>query len=276
MLLGLGYPGGPAIERTAKEGDSGARRPAAAAGRAAGLRFFVLGPQDRGAARGSRRLRRALGAATAPTSPPPFRPPPPTCSWTARPTRLRMLRDSRTVAPAALVVAGGRGCQQGDPAPHRERWRQRQRPPACRFRRHRLCTDNAAMIAWAGDRAPRPAAWSTRSTRRRARAGRSTKARASPGVPAPPEGWGRAPDPRVPADAPSGLTDRRRSEMPTMSRPMSGRVLVAVAHPQADRGCCPSPRRGSRTCRCPPSRLAVHSQTLPAMSCRPKGETPAG
>ena len=71
-LLGLGYPGGPVIERLAKEGDPGALRlsPSHAPGaRARGtqpLRLLLQRAQDRGAAGGaSRRRPRPAGRAAA-------------------------------------------------------------------------------------------------------------------------------------------------------------------------------------------------------------------
>ena len=51
MLLGLGYPGGPAIERAARDGDPDRiALPRPLAGRP-GVRLLVLGPEDRRAAR---------------------------------------------------------------------------------------------------------------------------------------------------------------------------------------------------------------------------------
>ena len=57
-LLGLGYPGGPQVEREAARGDRGRfLLPRPMIGRRR-RRFLVLRPQDRGAARGARRSRR--------------------------------------------------------------------------------------------------------------------------------------------------------------------------------------------------------------------------
>ena len=58
-LLGLGYPGGPAIEELAKSGDAAAVPLAAPAGRLGRAAFLLRRPQERGAARG--RVGRASG-----------------------------------------------------------------------------------------------------------------------------------------------------------------------------------------------------------------------
>ena len=145
MLLGLGYPGGPAIERKAKAGDPGAvALPRPLAGRPgcdfsfSGLKTAVLhAVQARGAL--SEQDRADIAA-----------------SFQAAAADVLVDRTTNAIAelraegpaPAALVVAGG-------VAANRE-IRQRIEtlagrhelplaiPPA------RLCTDNAAMIAWAG------------------------------------------------------------------------------------------------------------------------------
>jgi N6-L-threonylcarbamoyladenine synthase len=136
-LLGLGFPGGPAVERAAMDGDSRAvplPRPLVGSGEPhfsfAGLKSAVLRARDAGihatpdiAASFQQavvdclvdRTRRALG---------------------------------RIASPTALVVAGGvaanravRGALEQVAAEHRLRF---VAPPLW------LCTDNAAMIAWAG------------------------------------------------------------------------------------------------------------------------------
>ena len=53
-LIGLGYPGGPAIERAAQGGDGRRFCPAAAAPWAPWLRLFVFRAEDRGAPHGGR------------------------------------------------------------------------------------------------------------------------------------------------------------------------------------------------------------------------------
>ena len=57
-LLGLGYPGGPAVERSARDGDASRVEPAAADAGAAARRLFALRAQDRGAAGGGEASRR--------------------------------------------------------------------------------------------------------------------------------------------------------------------------------------------------------------------------
>ena len=57
-LLGLGYPGGPAVERQALDGDPTRVEPAAADAGAAACRLLPLRAQDRGAARGRNGARR--------------------------------------------------------------------------------------------------------------------------------------------------------------------------------------------------------------------------
>ena len=69
-LLGLPYPGGPAVEAAARDGDAQTLRPAAAAHRQARCRFLLLRPEDRPSSRrrsdrpavgqGCRRSRRLL------------------------------------------------------------------------------------------------------------------------------------------------------------------------------------------------------------------------
>jgi N6-L-threonylcarbamoyladenine synthase len=134
-LLGLPYPGGPAIEALAREGDAKAVPLAAAAGRLARAAFLLRRPQERGAARGRR------GTHRPPTSPP---------------ASSRRWSTASSTAPAARwrerrAGAGGRRRSRGqlrDPRGAAELCREQGRgfsvPPGW------LCTDNAAMIAWAG------------------------------------------------------------------------------------------------------------------------------
>ena len=148
-LLGLGYPGGPLVEARGPRRRSAPLRPAAAAEGPAGLRLFVLRPQDRGAPG-----RRGAAARSG-----------------RRPDRRRRRRSRRR------VPGGGRRI---DRRPHPPRPRRLPRPPPAgdtlvvaggvaanrparllqslaaaeglRFVAPplRLCTDNGAMIAWAG------------------------------------------------------------------------------------------------------------------------------
>ena len=72
-LLGLTFPGGPAIEAAAQGRRSDAICAASAFARPAGRRFFTVGAQDGGPPRGG--IRRAAAArATSPTFAPRFRP----------------------------------------------------------------------------------------------------------------------------------------------------------------------------------------------------------
>ena len=140
-LLGLGFPGGPAVERAAQGRRSAALRPAAADVAQAGLRLLLLRPQDGGAPdrREARcRTTRARSPISAPRSSAPWA----MCWPTAAPTR------SRSAPSPTLVVAGGvaanlylRGRLEEVAARHGARL---VAPPV------KLCTDNGAMIAWAG------------------------------------------------------------------------------------------------------------------------------
>ncbi len=69
-LLGLGYPGGPALERLAADGDP-ARSSSRLRTRMAGPRLLVRRAQDRAAVPDPRARRRRGRSAGAPTSPPP-------------------------------------------------------------------------------------------------------------------------------------------------------------------------------------------------------------
>ena len=65
-ILGLGYPGGPAVERLAREGDAKAVPPAAPAAGQRRAAFLLRRAQERGAARASR----LANASQMPISPP--------------------------------------------------------------------------------------------------------------------------------------------------------------------------------------------------------------
>ena len=146
-LLGLPYPGGPAVEAAARTRRSGAFRAAAAddrAGRTPTSRF----PASRRRCGWPPSRRRRCGRATSPTSARRFRRRSSTWSRTGCGSGLKLFRERLGVAPRAVVVAGGvaanlalrsalmRFCAEaGLPMVA---------PP------QRLCTDNGAMIAWAG------------------------------------------------------------------------------------------------------------------------------
>ena len=66
-LLGLGYPGGPALARLAEFGDPEAVRAAAAAATTAIARFLLRGPEDGGAHGGRQARRRDAASSRAPT-----------------------------------------------------------------------------------------------------------------------------------------------------------------------------------------------------------------
>ena len=138
-LLGLGYPGGPAVEqrgaRTAIRGGAAA----APAGRQRRAAFLLRRPQERGAARQGQRP-----ICATPTSPRRFQQAVIDCLVDRTAARARRRRDGAT----ALVVAGGVAANQavraraealaaahGLPFVAPPLW---------------LCTDNAAMIGWAG------------------------------------------------------------------------------------------------------------------------------
>ena len=136
-ILGLGYPGGPAVERLAREGDAKAvplPRPLVGSGEPhfsfAGLKSAVLRAKDSGLHRDADIAASFQHAAV-------------DCLL----DRLRVALAS-IAAPPALVVAGGvaanltiRTALEGLAAEHSMRF---VAPPLA------LCTDNAAMIAWAG------------------------------------------------------------------------------------------------------------------------------
>lgn len=136
-ILGLGYPGGPAVERLARDGDASAvplPRPMVGSGEPhfsfAGLKSAVLRAKDSGLHRDADIAASFQHAAV-------------DCLL----DRLRVALAS-IAAPPALVVAGGvaanltiRTALEGLAAEHSMRF---VAPPLA------LCTDNAAMIAWAG------------------------------------------------------------------------------------------------------------------------------
>ncbi|WP_435417044.1 tRNA (adenosine(37)-N6)-threonylcarbamoyltransferase complex transferase subunit TsaD [Parerythrobacter aurantius] len=136
-ILGLGYPGGPAVERLAIQGDAGAvplPRPLVGSGEPhfsfAGLKSAVLRAKESG------RYRDADIAAS-------FQQAALDCVI----DRLRVALDACEPLPA-LVVAGGVAANQAMRSALEEfaaaRGMQFVAPPLA------LCTDNAAMIAWAG------------------------------------------------------------------------------------------------------------------------------
>ena len=127
-LLGLGYPGGAAIDRLAREGDAErVRLPGRARRRP---RLLLLRPQDRAALRGARPRRASVERAA------------------RRPRRVVPARDR---AGARRADARGRGADRRDADRGRRRRRGElgaARGAAGRDRgATRLCTDNAAMIA---------------------------------------------------------------------------------------------------------------------------------
>ena len=144
-LLGLGFPGGPAVEQAAREGRPRALRPAAPHAGTRGAAFLLRRPEDGGAAHsraagtvagaGRRRHRRRLRGWRSPSpSRTAVRGP-----WTPR-KRLGALRH--------FVVAGGVAANV------RLRAALSDLATARGFTFHvppvPLCSDNAAMIAWAG------------------------------------------------------------------------------------------------------------------------------
>jgi N6-L-threonylcarbamoyladenine synthase len=170
-LLGLPYPGGPAVEQAALRANPGASACRCRCGAIRGL-IFLLRPEDRGAADG-RACRRRCHSRPSPISAWPFRPRSPPASTTASRWRLSALPAFRNRIETRPRGRGRRRRQQGDP-------RQLGRAAKAGFRfiapPLNLCTDNAAMIAWAG--AERLAAGLPRSRwiSRPGRAGRSMQA----------------------------------------------------------------------------------------------------
>ena len=146
-LLGLGYPGGPQVEKEARARQR--RRASRCRGRcrAAPSRLLALGAEDRAAARG-RDDRAADATRTSPI-----------CAPRSSRRSVDVVHDrlraglkhvpQRYGTPTALVAAGGVAANRGDPqgaAPGRVRGTASMLvvPP------RELCTDNGAMIAWAG------------------------------------------------------------------------------------------------------------------------------
>ena len=136
-ILGLGFPGGPAVERVAKEGDAGAvplPRPMVGSGEPhfsfAGLKSAVLRAQESG------RYEAADIAAS-------FQQAAIDCVTDRLRIALASMTDCRTLVVAGGVAANAsvRAALEEVAARHRMRFTA---PPP------RLCTDNAAMIAWAG------------------------------------------------------------------------------------------------------------------------------
>ena len=145
MLLDLGYPGGPAIERMARDGDSERiALPRPLAGRPgcdfsfSGLKTAVLhAVQGLGALSDRDRADIAASFQTAVADV--------LVDRTAN--AVAMLRKSN-VEPTALVVAGG--VAANSEIRRRIEALANARDLALQIPPHRLCTDNAAMIAWAG------------------------------------------------------------------------------------------------------------------------------
>ena len=136
-ILGLGFPGGPAVERVAKEGDAGAvplPRPMVGSGEPhfsfAGLKSAVLRARESG------RYKAADIAAS-------FQQAAIDCVTDRLRIALASMTDCRTLVVAGGVAANAsvRAALEEVAARHRMRFTA---PPP------RLCTDNAAMIAWAG------------------------------------------------------------------------------------------------------------------------------
>ena len=143
-LLGLGWPGGPALERLAAERRPARFAAAAAAARPAGLRLLLLRAENRGGAllaplprarcrapTGRRYRRKVPGGGG---------------RRAGRPRRhaLAMMRGQATL----LVVAGGVAANQAVRA-RAGRGRRPRRASALIAPPLRLCTDNAVMVAWA-------------------------------------------------------------------------------------------------------------------------------
>ena len=125
-LLGLGYPGGAAIDRLAREGDPEAYDFPVA--RVPGLDFSFSGAQDGAALRGARPRRPTSSRRAAPTSPRAT-----SARSSARSSARVEAAGARTVSPSSAASPRTRSC-----APRSRRRRSRRSP---------LCTDNAAMIA---------------------------------------------------------------------------------------------------------------------------------
>ena len=136
-ILGLGFPGGPAVERAAKEGNAKAvplPRPMIGSGEPhfsfAGLKSAVLRAHE-------------SGRYSAPDIAASFQQAAIDCVVDRLRIALREMQDCKTLVVAGGVAANAsiRAALEGTAAAHDIRFTAP--PPA-------LCTDNAAMIAWAG------------------------------------------------------------------------------------------------------------------------------
>ena len=136
-ILGLGFPGGPAVERAAKEGNAKAvplPRPMIGSGEPhfsfAGLKSAVLRAHE-------------SGRYSAPDIAASFQQAAIDCVVDRLRIALREMQDCKTLVVAGGVAANAsiRAALEGIAAAHDIRFTAP--PPA-------LCTDNAAMIAWAG------------------------------------------------------------------------------------------------------------------------------
>ena len=146
-LLGLGFPGGPAVEKAAAAGQGGAVH-AAAADAGAQRGAFLLRRIEDGRAPSGAGAGAAAGAKTSPTSAPSSRRRWPTASPIACGGRWRLPRERLPEGARHLVVAGGVAANKALRAAltdvaAQEGYTLHVPPPA-------LCTDNAAMVAWAG------------------------------------------------------------------------------------------------------------------------------
>ena len=145
-LLGLGYPGGPQVEKEAARGNAAALRAAAADARPAERRFLALGPEDRAAAR-SREDRAARATRTCADLCASFQQAVVDVVADRLRAGMKLFRE-RYGTPTALVAAGGVAANEAiRKVLHRvafEAGTVLVVPPP------ELCTDNGAMIAWAG------------------------------------------------------------------------------------------------------------------------------
>ena len=140
-LLGLPYPGGPALAKLAEPGRAGRFRFPAPDARSARPRLQLQRAEDRGRRRDARTAARRRRPA--PTSRPNF----------SRPSSKRWSRSARArsmqTGLRTLVVAGGVGANQ---ASARSSSPRSASASACavQLSAPEFCTDNAAMIAYAG------------------------------------------------------------------------------------------------------------------------------
>ena len=177
-LLGLPYPGGPDVERAARDGRSRALRLSAADEGRGAARFLLLRPEDGGAAGGDRD-RAAVASRTSPTSAPPSRRRSPTrwptasaAAWPASATNFRESPSRRWWWPAASPPTrrSARRCETLCAAARLPLRR------AAAGALHRQCRDDRLGRHRAAAR--RPGRRRRRSISCRARAGRSTRCRA--------------------------------------------------------------------------------------------------